>query len=204
MYNTDLPNRAELPSTKQLLRSTAIALVTATVLLVTVVLPAEYAIDPTGLGRVLGLTQMGEIKSTLAHEAETDKAALAPQGQPTPTFAMDHVSQSTPASGQRADEVTITLKSGEAAEVKLEMSNGQKVDYEWAVKGGLVNFDTHADNSEIDYHGYSSGEEVDSDSGELEAVFDGRHGWYWRNRGQTEVNVNLKTSGAYRNIKRVL
>lgn len=203
MYNTDLPNRAELPTTKQLLRSTAIALVVAVVLLVTVVLPAEFATDPTGIGRVLGLTQMGEIKHTLAHEAETDKAALATT-QATPNLPMDHLGQSTPAPGQRADEVVITLKSGEAAEVKLEMSNGQKVDYEWAVKGGLVNFDTHADSAKIDYHGYSMGEEADSDAGELIAAFDGRHGWYWRNRGQAVVSVNLKTTGAYRSIKRVL
>ncbi|HAJ46715.1 MAG TPA: transmembrane anchor protein, partial [Alphaproteobacteria bacterium] len=50
MYNTDMPTRAELPTTPQLLRSTAIAIATAAVILVTVVLPSEYAIDPTGVG----------------------------------------------------------------------------------------------------------------------------------------------------------
>ncbi len=61
MYNADLPTRAELPTTKQLVRSTLIAVGAAIVILVTAVLPAEYAIDPTGVGRVFGLTQMGEI-----------------------------------------------------------------------------------------------------------------------------------------------
>jgi tetratricopeptide (TPR) repeat protein len=74
MYNTDMPGRAELPTTHQLIRSTLIALVTAAALLVTVVLPAEYAVDPTGAGRLLGLTQMGEIKQQLAEEAEADAA----------------------------------------------------------------------------------------------------------------------------------
>jgi len=41
MYNNDLPTRAELPSSKQLLRSTLIAIVVAAVLLVTVVCPAN-------------------------------------------------------------------------------------------------------------------------------------------------------------------
>lgn len=59
MYNSDMPNRAELPTTKQLIRSTLLALVGASLLLITVVLPAEYAIDPTGVGRVIGLTDMG-------------------------------------------------------------------------------------------------------------------------------------------------
>jgi len=40
-------------------------------------LPAEYGIDPTGLGSVMGLTQMGEIKQQLYAEAEADDAALA-------------------------------------------------------------------------------------------------------------------------------
>ncbi|ODT04488.1 MAG: hypothetical protein ABS52_04320 [Gemmatimonadetes bacterium SCN 70-22] len=46
-------------------------------LLLTAVLPAEYGIDPTGAGRVLGLTQMGEIKVRLAREAAEDAAADA-------------------------------------------------------------------------------------------------------------------------------
>lgn len=74
MYNSDMPTRAELPTTKQLIRSTLIALSTAIVLLVTVILPAEYAIDPTGVGKVLGLTEMGEIKAQLEQEAAEDEA----------------------------------------------------------------------------------------------------------------------------------
>ena len=58
------------PSSRTLLRSTFLAATVAAVLLATVVLPAEYGVDPTGVGRVLGLTKMGEIKASLAREAE--------------------------------------------------------------------------------------------------------------------------------------
>ena len=68
MYNSQNSSPIELPSSKQLARSTIFALLTAAVLLVSVILPAEYAIDPTGIGRLLGLTQMGEIKQELARE----------------------------------------------------------------------------------------------------------------------------------------
>jgi hypothetical protein len=67
----------EPPSPRKLLRSTLIALAVALLLLVTAVLPAEYGIDPTGVGRVLGLTRMGEIKTRLAKEAAADAAAEA-------------------------------------------------------------------------------------------------------------------------------
>lgn len=81
MYNTDMPSRAELPTSGQLLRSTALAAGVAAALLVTVVLPAEYNIDPTGAGRALGLTGMGEIKTQLAQEAEADRLRNQTAGQ---------------------------------------------------------------------------------------------------------------------------
>lgn len=55
----------ELPSSAQLIRSTAIAAASAVAILVTVVLPAEYNIDPTGIGGVLGLSEMGRSKPSL-------------------------------------------------------------------------------------------------------------------------------------------
>lgn len=67
----------ELPSARTLARSTLVALAVAAIVLLTAVLPAEYGIDPTGAGRVLGLTQMGEIKVRLAREAAEDAAADA-------------------------------------------------------------------------------------------------------------------------------
>jgi hypothetical protein len=69
------PPEAPKPDKRKLGRSTVFAAVIAVVLLVTVVLPAEYGIDPTRIGRVLGLTQMGEIKVRLAREAAADQAA---------------------------------------------------------------------------------------------------------------------------------
>ena len=77
MYNTDIPNRADLPSAGKLLRSTAFAFVAAVALLVTTVLPADYGVDPTGIGARLGLTDMGETKVRLQAEAEADRAATA-------------------------------------------------------------------------------------------------------------------------------
>lgn len=74
---TPPPAQGELPSTHALVRSTVIALVVAATVLNTVVLPAEYGIDPTRIGRVLGLTQMGEIKVRLAREAAENAAADA-------------------------------------------------------------------------------------------------------------------------------
>lgn len=71
----DVTESPDLPSTRTLVRSTVIAALVAIVLLVTTVLPAEYGFDPTGVGRALGLTQMGELKLELAREAALDVRA---------------------------------------------------------------------------------------------------------------------------------
>ncbi|MDQ3666795.1 MAG: transmembrane anchor protein [Acidobacteriota bacterium] len=204
MYNSDLPNRAELPSSKQLLRSTIIAIIVATVLLVTVVLPSEYGIDPTRIGRVLGLTEMGEIKTQLAAEAERDRAvdALQPASE-TADASTAPVRVAKAAGAPKTDELTVTLKPGEGAEIKLAMSKGAKARYEWRSAGGRVNHDTHGDGPGGASHSFSKGREVERDSGELTAPFDGNHGWFWRNRSDSEVTVTLKVTGEYSGVKRV-
>jgi hypothetical protein len=69
------PADQDLPSLPRLRRATLLAVVVAAILVVTAVLPAEYGIDPTGLGRRLGLTQMGLLKQELAREAAEDARA---------------------------------------------------------------------------------------------------------------------------------
>jgi hypothetical protein len=47
------------------------------------------------------------------------------------------------------------------------------------------------------YHGYGKGRNETTQSGELQAAFDGTHGWFWRNRTNGEVTITLETSGDY-------
>jgi hypothetical protein len=66
-----------------------------------------------------------------------------------------------------------------------------------------VNYDTHGDPIGAPrefYHGYGKATGVASDEGVLEAAFDGLHGWFWRNRGET-VTVTLRTSGDYQELR---
>ena len=73
MLNSTKPTLEELPTTSQLVKSTIIAFVAAVAVLVIIVMPAEYGLDPTGIGRSIGLTEMGEIKKQLSEEAEADR-----------------------------------------------------------------------------------------------------------------------------------
>jgi len=214
MYNSDLPTRAELPTSGQLLRSTFIALATAAVLLVTVVLPAEYGIDPTGAGQALGLKQMGAIKVQLHQEAEDDAAADAKKAKPDQRSSLwgaiflellIGAAHAQAAPVIRTDETLVTLQPGEGVEVKAALTKGQKITYSWKTDGGKVNHDTHGE-PHTDSNAttsYKKDRGVTGDEGVLTAAFDGNHGWFWRNRGSAPVTVTLKTSGDYAEIKRV-
>jgi len=81
--NTD---NSQTPTHVQGVNATAGGLVKATLgaalvagaILLFAWLPAEHGVDPTGVGHLLGLTEMGHIKEHLHEEADADaKAALA-------------------------------------------------------------------------------------------------------------------------------
>ncbi|MBC55664.1 MAG: transmembrane anchor protein [Confluentimicrobium sp.] len=200
MFNAEKPSLEELPSSAQLLKSTIIAAVSAVVILVTVVLPAEYGIDPTGVGRTIGLAEMGEIKTQLAEEAEADRlldAAADEQSSLLSDFLGLFVSA---AHAQEAeawrDAVTFTLAPGDSAEWKLVMTEGQTAEYRMLVEGGRVNFDLHGHGSGQSVT-YERGRGSSGDEGEIIADFDGEHGWFWRNRDSSPVTVTVQVRGEY-------
>jgi hypothetical protein len=75
--------RGVASSSGGLIRATIGSTLAAGAILTFFWLPAEYGIDATGLGSIIGLTQMGEIKQQLYAEAAAEDAAAAQ----TPTVA---------------------------------------------------------------------------------------------------------------------
>jgi hypothetical protein len=217
---SSLPQPADLPSSRKLLRSTLIALTAAAVLLITAVLPAEYGVDPTGIGGVLGLTEMGALKLQLAREARAAAragsgprpaaaapapAAPAPAARPPDGKARTAEPQpAAPAPAVRSDVTQVTLAPKAGREFKLSMRAGARVKYTWSSDRGEVSYDKHADstNPPRKYHGYRKGSAA-SDEGVLVAAFEGWHGWFWRNRTTEPLTVTLRTEGDYRDLKEI-
>ncbi len=216
--NTGSPS--DIPDSRKLLRSTTIAAVVALLLLVTTVLPAEYGVDPTGVGRVLGLKQMGDIKVALAKEAAaSDSAEAAARSQNAAPPAVETSSTIPPVAAapvalpseapllaDTASHVTVVaLQPDEGKEVKLAMRKGGRATFAWSTDRGVVNYDLHGDstNAPNSYHNYKKGSGVASDDGALIAAFDGKHGWFWRNRTRQVVTITLRTSGDYQTVVRM-
>ncbi|SJM95994.1 conserved hypothetical protein [Crenothrix polyspora] len=111
-------------SLRSLILATVSALFLATVILITAVLPAEYGIDPTGLGKRLGLTQ------------------LSAQGEdiidPMVSSCKDQLAQWT-------DSTTLVIPVHSGLEYKFYVLKGEKLDYSWSTDGAKVYFDLHGE-----------------------------------------------------------
>lgn len=211
--NTAGPPGYEPPTSAQLVRSTLIALGVAVLILVTCVLPAEYGVDPTGIGSRLGLTRMGEIKTQLAMEAQAEERVAgdavadvdAAEGDTPGTEA----AQAAPSAPVAADadawrhETVVHIAPDEAIELKLVMKAGEQAEYHWVAENGMLNFDAHGDGGGKSIS-YGKGRGARDGSGTLTASFDGHHGWFWRNRSADTVSLTLRTRGRYSELKRTL
>lgn len=189
-------NREGLPSTQALLKATFVALIIGAVVLVTTVLPAEYGIDPTGLGSRMGLTALSE--ATAAEIPETGAPSTNLLG--AAASALSPVWKSENA--YRNDTLALTLQPGEGAEIKAKMEKGERFVFNWQAEGGGVNFDMHGEPPDAGdtFSSYWKGLNQNQAHGEFVAPFAGTHGWYWRNRGTAPVTVTVTTSGFYEKL----
>ena len=184
------------PTLKNLLVGTAASLAVAAVVLVTVVMPAEYGLDPTGLGHAMGLT-------ALAQAAEPEEA-LAPEPEPEPSVAAAPQSTSTdtvqPQQGEfRSDYFEVPLQPGQGMEFKVILAAGETLLYTWDAGSAPLYYDMHGEPLDGPKGFFLSYEEETDSAGKgaLRAPFQGTHGWYWRNDGDERVTVRLKVSGFY-------
>jgi hypothetical protein len=186
MTTTETP---PLPTVPQLVRAIAIAVIVATVILLVAVLPAEYGLDPTGLGRRVGLVRppTSAIDMTVPISAEAASTVTKYDA------------------AFRTDEITVTLKPGEGAEIKATMKTGDSYVFGWTVEGGAVEFDMHGEHADGSggEASYAKGEDTSSLHGTFHAPFDGRHGWFWQNLTWEPVTLKLRTSGFYTKIEKL-
>ena len=196
MHNAPKPNLEDLPTKAQLRRSSFFAGIGAIFIGVAVYMPAELGQDPTGIGTILGLTEMGEIKQELKAEAEAD-ALLHGEDQSSLLNDILGLFVST-AHAQEAwqDTITFTLEPGEYTEIKARMEEGATLFYAWSADGGRINFDLHAHAGGKDVT-YEKGRGKATGAGSFTTPFAGDHGWFWRNRDKADVTVTLQMRGDY-------
>ncbi|MBL4742009.1 MAG: hypothetical protein COB75_03705 [Idiomarina sp.] len=166
--------------TKTLIKASSAATFAAVIALVIFILPAEYNIDPTGLGHKLGLT-------TLAQATEPDVVV----------FGKD---SDTNTSGiQESQTIEVVVPAGRGVEYKFAMSQYAKMTYEWLTDGEVLYFDLHGE-PEDDTTGYFESYAIATSNemeGSFTAPFAGSHGWYWKNNSDKPITIQLLVKGQY-------
>lgn len=165
------------------------AILVAGLLLVTVVLPAEYGVDPVGTGARLGLIELGAIGQQVA--ALDAAAATSVTGQ-----AAIIVGQARPFTGET---VNFVVSPHKGMEYKYRLETGEALLYSWKATAP-VHYELHAepDGAPRGYaQSYEKRDATDHAAGTLTAPFSGIHGWFWDNTSDQPVTVTLQSAGFY-------
>jgi len=164
------------------------ALLVAGLVLVLFVLPAEFAVDPFGVGARSGLLDLGVVGQQVDALNETASAGAA---QATILAPQERAFQQ--------ETVEFTAAPGEGLEYKYRLDKGESLLYSWKTSGPVhVEFHAEPDGGPAGYaQTYEMVDSLSSSSGTLTAPFSGIHGWYWQNRGTEPVTVTLTAAGYY-------
>jgi len=220
MNETDNQESQSAPSQGSLLKGALLALVAAAVVTVLFVLPAEFGVDPTGIGAKLGLLDLADTAESAENNGASGGGTIVEGMWPgipedfdfyEPEILGDPYSR-TQAAKFRSDTITIELDVGEQTEYKAIMQQGEAFVYHWKLEKGIVYTDFHADPGENAaaagypdryYIRYAESETAES-SGSLVAPFDGNHGWYWLNIEEEPITITLEVHGYYDRIEELM
>ncbi len=169
-------------------------LVAGTLIVLGAILPAEYNVDPLGLGQFSGISRLW------APEQTTWKAKAGVEPAHTAAGAIGQASFEIPLGASDWPEA--------ALEYKFAMKPGQTLIYSWRVEAAPGGAEPKP--IEFDFHGHTlspKGEAMTvaeykkasgvSDTGSLTAPFEGIHGWYFKNTNPDPVTVKLDVTGFF-------
>jgi len=160
------------PSSKSIWTTVLASFVVGVLAFVLFVLPAEFGIDPTGFGSVIGVKGMS--------------------GYSVQALTTEEVEYNT-------DYIEFILAPYESIEYKYVLDAGQALLYSWHTQAEVV-FDLHSEEEGTDPEdsvSFSVGRAA-QESGTYVAPYAGVHGWFWENRGLQEVTIKLQTVGFYK------
>jgi hypothetical protein len=173
-------------------------LLVATVVVFGAILPAEFNLDPLGIGKATGLSRLWAPPEVAF---DTSKAGTGP-------LAREYEI------GFRTDTIEIPLRDGDdrtrgnELEYKVRMKKDATLIYEWSV-ADMAN----PEEFYFDFHGHTVVEGKDMTvatykqatgtgaKGALTAPFDGVHGWFLQNQSAKPVVVKVKLAGFYELIE---
>ena len=187
---------------KSIIKQVIIALIIGTTLLVSAVLPAEYGIDPLGIGKATGFSKL------YVPEGSTENLSSEPHkilkmenvGSPADVAKPDAANNPAPATqlAERTDDVSVVIPAGKGLEYKVNMLKYGQLKYEWITDKGELYFDFHGEvkNNSNYFESYTIAYSNNM-AGSFLAPFEGPQGWYFKNNSNEDITVKIKMKGQY-------
>lgn len=100
------------------------------------------------------------------------------------------------------DTITVIIPARDEKEYKLQVSKGSTFSYSWKTNKGVLYYDFHGE-PKGDTTGYFKTFKEDTNSqasGSLTTIFEGTHGWYWKNHNSFPVSITLNVNGEYQRL----
>ncbi len=144
------------------------------------------------MGGLLFLMQMHGYE----HTANADE--FASKTEPTQATQKSEVTNRT----DWKDIITVTIPARGDKEYKLLFAKGTTFQYSWKTNGANIFYDFHGE-PKGDKTGYFKSFKKSTESkssGTLTTLFEGTHGWYWRNNTSSAVDIVLKVNGDYQRL----
>jgi len=200
------PFEVRPPAARRLILTVAATLIAALVILVIAVLPAEYGMDPTGIGRALGLTAINgptrklEIRDVVGGNEKVREITVSDPGQPIP-LPNPAVIQLKKADAQ-SRTMKVVLQPDQETEIKAILDAAEVILYSWKADGEVyTDFHGHDPSMGQGFVRYEEQQSGHEGHGSLVAPFSGEHGWYWLSLSDKPVTITLQVTGYFTDIK---
>lgn len=189
---------------KAIIKQVLIALVIGALLLVSAVLPAEYGIDPLGIGKATGFSKLyvqgndttQNVPASQPHKIIKLENVGSGPDVPRPTAA-DAPAPTNPLA-ERSDEISVVIPAGKGLEYKVNMLKYGTFKYEWSTNAGELYFDFHGEvKGNSNYFESYTIAYSNNMAGSFIAPFEGPHGWYFKNNSAKDITVIIRLEGQY-------
>jgi len=195
------------------MKAITISIIVIAILIITVVLPAKYGIDPTGAGKLFGYGKSTIPKDSLAivAGAETTVKKTFPLIKLEELGSEARIKRPVEANNlppkkqfhEREDSTQVSVPAGKGIEFKVTMLKHGSMKYEWTTNKGILYSDFHGEVKQVtppgkdEYYESYTIAYSNNMAGTFLSPFEGRHGWYFRNKGSEDVIVTIRLKGQY-------
>ena len=131
------------------------------------------------------------------HTANADEFAVSTESVVQSKVSLEQVQKS-----DWKDKIIINIPARGEKEYKLQLTKESVLEYAWKTDKGELFYDFHGE-PKGDTTGYFKTFEKDtksSASGSLTTIFEGTHGWYWKNNNAVPVVIALNVAGEYQRL----